>query len=113
MKPKFFPTRAHLLLCSGPNCRARGGDVLALALQRALEREGLMYYKQGGSVRYGTASCLGACAHGPVACVYRSRGGALEQAWYAGLNLPRALELARAAHEEGELPETGRYDTPE
>ncbi|MBB6098731.1 (2Fe-2S) ferredoxin [Deinobacterium chartae] len=110
--PKFFSTRAHLLLCQNANCRKRGADLLHLGLARALEEQRLMYYKAGGSLRYTTSGCLGACSYGPVLALYRQRpdGTGLEQAWYFGVDFPLALEVARAAHAGTALPQERRYD---
>jgi hypothetical protein len=72
MSARYFPTSGHLLLCQHQNCRARGADLLMLALTRALEQEKLLYYKAGGSVRLTGSGCLGACGYGPVLACYRS-----------------------------------------
>ncbi|WP_027482100.1 (2Fe-2S) ferredoxin domain-containing protein [Deinococcus pimensis] len=113
MPARYFRTAGHLLVCQNGNCRARGADLLMLALTRAMENEKLMYYKAGGSVRLTSSGCLGACSHGPVVACYRERGGALEQGWYEGVTLPLALEIARAVHEGADLPGRQRYGPDE
>ncbi|PTA67064.1 (2Fe-2S) ferredoxin domain-containing protein [Deinococcus arcticus] len=112
MTPKFFATRAHLLVCQGPNCQARGSGLLQRALWNHLEQSALAYYKKGGSLRLTESGCLGACSYGPALCVYRAQpggNGALEQAWYAAVDFPLARRIAQAAHEEGPLPGDHRY----
>ncbi len=107
--PKYFRTSSHLLVCQNGSCKARGADLLYQALWKALERESLMYYKSGGSVRLTASGCLGACSYGPTLCVYRERAGALEEGWYAAVDVPLALQIARAAHAGADLPEERRY----
>lgn len=107
--PKYFRTSGHLLRCRGSSCQQRNSVLLHKALWNALERDGLAYYKQGGSVRLTDSGCLGACKFGPTLCVYRERDGQLEQAWYAGVDFPLARAVAQAVHEGGELPDQGRY----
>ncbi|WP_102127241.1 (2Fe-2S) ferredoxin domain-containing protein [Deinococcus planocerae] len=109
MPPKYFETRGHLLVCQGPNCKARGSALLYRALWTHLERHSLAYYKTGGSVRLTESGCLGACSFGPALCVYRSRLGRLEEGWYAAADLPLASAVARAVQEEAELPGERRY----
>lgn len=109
--PTFFPTRAHLLVCTGPDCTQRGARGLFARVTSELEAQRLAYYKSGGSVRLTEAGCLGACAHGPNACAYFERGdGALAQAWYAGVDDADLVALARALHDGEEPPEAKRFD---
>ncbi len=112
-KPKFFSTHGHLMLCQNTNCVQRGADHLHRVLTVALEREHLMYYKKGGTLRYTASGCLGACSSGPVLACYRQRDGQLEQGWYYGATLPVALEVARAVHNERDLPLERRFDVEE
>ncbi len=107
--PTFFPTRGHLLICQNANCQARGSDLLYRAAQNMLERDKLAYYKTGGSLRLTQSGCLGACQFGPVMACYRSRGGQLEEAWYAAADLPLVRAVAQAMHEEDEWPQERRY----
>lgn len=109
--PKYFPTRGHLLVCQGQSCQQRNSVLLHKALWNWLEREGLAYYKKGGSMRLTTSGCLGACQYGPTLCVYREREGALEQAWYAAADFPLARAIAEAVHTGAVLPQQGRYDS--
>lgn len=109
--PTFFPTRAHLLVCTGPDCVARGGRALFARCTSALEQEGLAYYKAGGGVRLTESGCLGACAHGPTVAAYYDRGdGSLAQAWYAGMDEAKLVALARALSERRDPPVEGRFD---
>jgi (2Fe-2S) ferredoxin len=109
MPPRYFPTRGHLLLCQGPNCQARGARLLHTALWNALEKGALAYYKTGGTVRLTESGCLGACAAGPTLCVYRERGGSLEQGWYGAVDFTLARRVAQAVQDETDLPGEGRY----
>ncbi|MDO4262823.1 MAG: NAD(P)H-dependent oxidoreductase subunit E [Deinococcus sp.] len=111
--PKYFPTAGHLLVCQGQSCQARDSRLLYQALWQALDREHLAYYKAGGQVRLTESGCLGTCSYGPTVCVYREREGQLEQGWYAAMNFPRALALARAVQEGADLPAEHRYGPPE
>ena len=109
MPPTFFPTKGHLLLCQGSNCKARGADLLYRALNAALEKDKLAYYTSGGSLRLTESGCLGACQFGPVMACYRQRDGHLEEAWYSATDFPLARVIAQAVHEEAELPGERRY----
>jgi len=112
MKPPFFATRAHVLVCTGPNCTRRGADLLFKALWAGLEREKLAYYT-AGSLRLTESGCLGSCQFGPsLTCYFRRplQPGSLGEAWYAGVTYPGAMALARALHEGAALPDEGRYD---
>ncbi|HWG85809.1 MAG TPA: (2Fe-2S) ferredoxin domain-containing protein [Deinococcales bacterium] len=110
MRPEFFPTRAHLLVCTDPSCRDRGADLLYRALWQGLERERLAYYQRGGNLRLTEAGCLGACRFGPnITCYYR-KGGELREAWYHGMDYPAAMALARALHAGEEPPAERRFD---
>lgn len=109
MPAKYFRTRGHLLLCGHANCRARGADLLHLALTKALEERRLMYYKTGGSVRLTTSGCLGACGYGPILACYRERNGALEEAWYENVGFRLALGVAEAVQNEDDLPDEQKY----
>ncbi len=110
MKPSFFKTRAHLLLCTSDHCATKGSRILFQTLWNALERERLAYHA-GGSVRLTESGCLGACQFGPNATCYRNlETGYLEEAWYFGLDYPKVLSLARALNTDQTLPFENRYD---
>ncbi|MGI8748806.1 MAG: (2Fe-2S) ferredoxin domain-containing protein [Deinococcus sp.] len=109
MPPRYFPTSGHLLLCGHTSCRERGSQKLYAGLWERLEAEHLAYHKSGGRVRLTASGCLGTGEWGPTLCVYRERAGQLEQGWYRGVDLPAALEIARAVQQETELPAEGRY----
>lgn len=88
--------------------------MLLRTLWNGLERERLAYHTSGGSLRLTASGCLGACQFGPNLTCYRKRDdGLLEEAWYAGMDSSRCMEVARALHAGLELPPQGRYDTPE
>ena len=109
MKPKFFDTKAHLMICVSRDCAAQGSRALYGAVWNAFEHEYLAYYKRGGSLRLTESGCLGACQYGPNATCYFKRDGVLHQAWYARQDLPQLMEIARALHADAPLPERGCY----
>lgn len=111
MTPLFFATRAHILVCVGPQCSKRGSRELLARGTAALEKEHVVYYKTGGTVRLTATSCLGACAYGPnVTAYYGDEAGQLREAWYAGVDDGRLSRIAKALHEGEEAPTEGRYD---
>lgn len=111
-QPKFFRTKGHLLLCQNGNCQTRGAALLHSVLTRSLEQHHLIYYKSGGTLRYTTSGCLGACSFGPIMACYRNtqEGKGLEEAWYAGVTLPLALEVAQAIQHDRPWPSQNRFD---
>jgi (2Fe-2S) ferredoxin len=109
-KPKFFKTKGHLMLCQNSTCQSRGGGILHSVLVPTLEQRHLMYYTSNGTLRYTTSGCLGACSYGPILACYRQTPHGLEQAWYAGVTLPLALEVALAVQNDLPLPSQGRFD---
>ena len=106
MTPQRYPTKGHLLVCTGPSCTARGSRALFDRLWVRFEHERLAYYRSGGSIRLTESGCLGACSYGPSVACYS--GGS--EAWYAGMDEQRIVALARAVQDGGELPAEGRYD---
>lgn len=110
--PLFFETRAHVLVCTGPRCGQAGARSLFQRAWAEAERRRLAYYVRGGSVRLTESGCLGACAHGPNAVVYRGdESGALSEAWFCDLDDTRLLALLEALQSGAPLPTEGRYDT--
>lgn len=83
-------------------------------LTRTLEQHHLIYYKSGGTLRYTTSGCLGACSFGPILACYRNTKhgltDGLEEAWYAGVTLPLALEVAEAIQHDRPWPSQNRFD---
>ena len=110
MKPTFFQTAAHLLICTDERCATRGSRVLFKSVWSGLESAHLAYYKTGGSLRLSHSGCLGACQFGPAVTCYFKREGKLEEAWYHGMDYPRTMQLARALNSTLEPPSEGRYD---
>ncbi|HJL19935.1 MAG TPA: (2Fe-2S) ferredoxin domain-containing protein [Sandaracinaceae bacterium LLY-WYZ-13_1] len=109
--PTFFSTRAHVLACTGPRCRRRGGVEVFERTWEAMEARRLAYYARGGTVRLTETGCQGACQHGPNAIAYYATGaGTLAEAWYAGTTTERLLALVEALHGDRPLPTRGRYD---
>lgn len=106
MKPKFFPTKAHLLICVDERCAQKGSRLLFESVWNGLERENLAYYKSGGGLRLSHSGCLGACQFGPaVTCYFKHR-----EAWYHGMDYPQTMHLARLLNADLEPPPLGRYD---
>ncbi|MDQ3034419.1 MAG: (2Fe-2S) ferredoxin domain-containing protein [Myxococcota bacterium] len=104
--PLFFPTRAHLLLCTGPRCARRGSARLFDDAWRALEARSIAYYKRGGGVRLTQAGCLGQCSHGPTLVAYHGDAqGRLAEAWYVGIDAPSLLRIAEALNAGDPPPE--------
>lgn len=98
-------------MCTGPSCTARGARPCFDGAWRDLEAQRLAYYTRGGSIRLTESGCLGACHFGPTVAAYvRRSDGALETAWYHGMDRERVSELCRAIHDERALPDAGRYD---
>jgi (2Fe-2S) ferredoxin len=111
MKPLFFATRAHLLVCVGPQCSKRGSRELLARATSHLETQKLAYYKEGGSIRLTATACLGACAHGPnLTAYFGDASGTLCEAWYSGVDDKRLSAIASALHEGNDPPDEGRYD---
>lgn len=110
MKPDFFKTQAHIMICTDPKCAARGSSLLFQAVWNGLEREKLAYYATGGNLRLTQSGCLGACQFGPTVACYFRRDGQLHQAWFSGMDYPRTIGLVRALHAGQEPPTDGRYD---
>jgi (2Fe-2S) ferredoxin len=110
VKPTFFKTNAHLMICTGPSCETKGSRLLFQAVWNSLERQELMYYTTGGNLRLTESGCLGACQFGPTVTCYFKHENHLREAWYAGMDYPRTVTLARALHENLEPPTEGRYD---
>jgi (2Fe-2S) ferredoxin len=108
--PPFVPTRAHLLVCTGPSCRRVGSAQLFAGVWQDFEAQKLAYYTRGGSLRLTESGCLGACARGPNVAVYHDEGGHLAQAWYIRMDRPAVVRLARALHEGAPLPTQNRFD---
>jgi (2Fe-2S) ferredoxin len=108
-KPPYYPTRAHLLLCTGPRCARSGSARLFADAWSALEARGLAYYKTGGSVRLTEAGCLGACDHGPTLACYASAKEGLAEAWYDHADLQLVLDVAERAYREEPLPADRRF----
>lgn len=107
--PPYFPTRAHLLLCTAPRCARAGSRELFDEAWQALEARRLAYYAGGGSVRLTESGCLGACDHGPtLACYARSSEGLVES-WYDHVDLPLVMDVAERAHRAEALPSERRF----
>jgi (2Fe-2S) ferredoxin len=111
LKPTFFKTKAHLMICTGSSCSEAGSKFLFRSVWQSLETEKLVYYKSGGNLRLTESGCLGSCQFAPSAACYFERDGKLEQAWYAKLDHPQIVTIARALHGDQALPERNRYDS--
>lgn len=77
--------RAHVLICRGPDCAARGAQDVYTAVAAAAERNGLHE-----EVTQGQSGCVGpVCGQGPVVCCYPSG------AWYVAVSPDDAEEIVR------------------
>ena len=88
-------TRAHLLVCRGPDCAARDAQDVYTALADAVEERGL-----SGEVTQTQCGCVGPlCGSGPVVCCYPSG------AWYAPVTAGDAAEIVREDLDGGRVVE--------
>ena len=79
----------YVVVCRGPNCRARGSVPLRQRLVRLLQAE--------GSARLIGYACFGQCELGPNVAFYP------EGVWYGGLHDAAAAERV-VRHASGEQP---------
>lgn len=82
---------AHVLFCTGGDCKKRGAKDVRKALRTELRDRGI-----NRDVRVDTVDCLGLCKHGPNVVVYPSG------TWYLGLDEAGAVEVAGRHLEGGE-----------
>lgn len=88
-------TRAHLLVCRGPDCASRGAQDVYTALAFALEGAAL-----AEDVVQTQTGCVGPlCGRGPVVCCYPSG------AWYAGVRPDDAEEIVMSDLAAGDAVE--------
>jgi (2Fe-2S) ferredoxin len=75
--------RAHVLVCRGPDCAARGAQDVYTAIAWEVERLGL-----GDEVVQTQCGCVGPlCGRGPVVCCYPTG------AWYAAVTAGDAAAI--------------------
>jgi len=85
--------RAHVLVCRGPDCAARGAQDVYTALADAVHERGL-----SDEVTQTQCGCVGPlCGGGPVVCCYPSG------AWYASVTAGDAAEMVREDLEGGRV----------
>jgi (2Fe-2S) ferredoxin len=77
---------AHVLVCTGSDCKKHGAKETRKAIKSEIRSEGLL-----GEVRLDTVGCLGLCEHGPNAVVYD--GVDPKGTWYLGLGKNDAPEV--------------------
>ncbi|MBK8173425.1 MAG: (2Fe-2S) ferredoxin domain-containing protein [Sandaracinaceae bacterium] len=109
-QPLYFPTRVHLLVCTGPSCTRVGSRELFARVWKRLEDENIAYYSSGGNVRLTETGCLGACSFGPNMTCYYTENGALREAWYSSLDEDSFMNVARALQQGRPAPVEHRYD---
>lgn len=77
-------TRAHVLICRGPDCMSRGAQETYTSFTKALEALGL----PEDEVVQTQTGCVGPmCGSGPTVCIYP------EGAWYGGVGAADATEI--------------------
>lgn len=109
-RPLFFQTRAHVLVCTGPNCVRDGAREVFASTWKTLEASKVAYYRDGGTVRLTESGCQGACGHGPNAIVYFvDASGTMREGYYAGLDAARLVAIATAVHEQRDPGVANRY----
>jgi (2Fe-2S) ferredoxin len=87
-------TRAHVLICRGPDCMSRGAQDTYTAFSRHLEGLGL----REDEVVQTQTGCVGPmCGAGPTVCVYP------EGTWYGAVGSEDAAEIVRE-HIDGGRP---------
>jgi (2Fe-2S) ferredoxin len=85
-------TRAHLLICRGPDCMSRGAQATYTAFTRELAALGL----SEDEVVQTQCGCVGPmCGSGPTVCVYP------EGTWYGAVTADDAPEIVREHIGEG------------
>jgi (2Fe-2S) ferredoxin len=88
-------TRAHVLVCRGPDCAARGAQDVYTALADAVHERGL-----SDEVIQTQCGCVGPmCGGGPVVCCYPTG------AWYAPVTAADAVDIVRDDLDGGRVVE--------
>lgn len=77
----ILPQR-HVFVCTGSDCKKRGGKKLCKALKDALRDRGMKR-----DARVVEVDCLEQCGHGPLALVYP------DGVWYADVQAEDAEEV--------------------
>ena len=72
----------HIFVCTGDDCRKRGGKRVCKAFKEALDAADLKR-----RVKVMEVDCFDQCAHGPMAIIYP------DATWYAGLEPADAEEV--------------------
>ena len=81
----------HLLVCTGDDCRKRGGKKVCKAFKEAIDDCGLKR-----RVKVLEVDCFDQCARGPMAIVYP------DAVWYAGLEPKDATEIIERHLDRGQ-----------
>ena len=77
-------TRAHVLVCRGPDCSSRGAHEVYTAMAAERQAQGLVE----DDVVQSQSGCIGPlCGHGPVVCCYPTG------AWYAPVGAADVAEI--------------------
>jgi (2Fe-2S) ferredoxin len=86
-------TRAHVLVCRGPDCASRGSQAVYTRMAAELPRLGI-----DEEVTQTSSGCIGPlCGRGPVVCCYPTG------AWYAGVGPDDVTEIAERDVAGGEV----------
>jgi (2Fe-2S) ferredoxin len=89
-------TRAHVLVCRGPDCTSRGAQDVYTEMAAQRHARGL----EEDEVVQSQAGCIGPlCGHGPVVCCYPTG------AWYAPVGVADVAEIVARDLGEGAVVE--------
>ena len=97
-------TRAHVLVCRGPDCTSRGAQDVYTEMAARLHAQGV----GDEEVVQSQTGCIGpVCGQGPVVCCYPTA------AWYAPVTPADVAEIVRSDLTEGRVVtrlEAGRLE---
>ena len=94
-KPKLFPFKKHIFMCTGSKCAPEISPALYEWLKNRLKQLGLGLGPE--RIQRSQSQCLGVCQGGPLAVVYP------DGVWYHGLDEGK-LEKVIQQHLIGDKP---------
>lgn len=89
-------TRAHLLVCRGPDCASRGAQDVYTAFATEIHHQGM---SEDDVVQTQCGCVAPLCGAGPVVCAYPTG------AWYAGVTPEDVSVIVRSDIGRGEVVE--------